>query len=111
MQEVVVNKAISLLDNAIDGVEGAVISIVNARSVRDMFSDAKRASGQDHRRKKRHDTTTTSSAAPRALLPAQNPWRRGKLRRRKRRISLGWNMIIYIFVWLIKLGWLVGEDN
>ena len=65
MQEDVLDKAISLLDRAVNGVEGANISIIFAWSVRDMLSGARMESGQEDMRKKRHDTLTTPSVAPR----------------------------------------------
>ncbi|KAM7484793.1 hypothetical protein LguiA_000802 [Lonicera macranthoides] len=78
--EVVVGKAIALLDRAIDEAEGDNIPLVIVRSVRDMLSGARMENRQEDRRKKRHDTstipsasTTPSTAAPRAPSTSTRP--------------------------------------
>ncbi|KAM7479421.1 hypothetical protein LguiA_027634 [Lonicera macranthoides] len=80
IDEVMAEKAISLLDRAIEGAEGGNISIVVARSVRDMLSSAIVESGQEERRKKRHEASTAPSAstsppttAQRALSASSRP--------------------------------------
>ncbi|KAM7463610.1 hypothetical protein LguiA_031731 [Lonicera macranthoides] len=61
--EVVVGKAISLLDRAIDKAEGDDIPLVVARTVGDMLFGARTKSRQEDRRKKRHDTSTAPFAS------------------------------------------------
>ena len=87
MQQVAVDKAISLLDGAFLDGQAEVISAV-CHNVYDMLFNARKEmsqqKGQEDRRKKTHDPTATPSSA--ARIPAKG---KGLAKKKRRRNSLG----------------------